>query len=247
MIAKCGTRIVHHWAHAYWQNCDPWWENETPWHRAWKNLFPPECREIPYTAADGEIHRADVKTASGIVIEIQHSAITDEERLSRERFYGNLVWVIDGSGFKRNFDILHMLPAPESELAKDLVWFKGSRQMQGGARGLFWRRSENSESTKTNSGMVMVHCIEEIQDKVGSAYNGHHQYDWIRSRTTWLDATCPVYIDFGDDCLFRLETYGDYKLPCVRMIAKRKFIHDVSVETHARDIATRFYPIKKMT
>lgn len=80
MVAKCGPRIMHHWAHAVQRDCDPWWENETRWHRDWKNLFPQECREQTRTAADGEIHRADIITPTGIVIEVQHSAITDAER-----------------------------------------------------------------------------------------------------------------------------------------------------------------------
>ena len=240
MIAKCGNRIVHHWAHAHRQNCDPWWEHETLWHRAWKNLFPVECREVSHTADDGEIHVADVKTPSGIVIEFQHSAITDEERLAREQFYGNLVWVIDGTGFKQNFDILHALPAPDSEMAKDLVWFKGTRRYQGAARGMFWRRSENPHGAT----MVLLHSLHEIEDAVDKNYRGHHQYDWIRPRKTWIEATCPVYIDFGDEILVRLETYDETNLPCVRLISKRKFRHDVSVEVHARDIATRFYPFQ---
>ena len=36
-IAKCGPRIIHHWAHQNIKECDPWWENETLWHRNWKN------------------------------------------------------------------------------------------------------------------------------------------------------------------------------------------------------------------
>jgi hypothetical protein len=32
---------------------DPWWENETDWRRAWKNLFPKDCREIAHTAPHG--------------------------------------------------------------------------------------------------------------------------------------------------------------------------------------------------
>ncbi len=122
MIAKCGSRIMHHWAHTADRNCDPWWENETPWHRWWKNLFPENCREIVHLAADGEIHRADIKTPTGIVIEVQHSHMSDSERISRESFYGNLVWIVDGSTFRQNFNVCHMLPDPTSELARDLVW-----------------------------------------------------------------------------------------------------------------------------
>lgn len=244
MIAKCGNRIIHHWAHAHRQNCDPWWENETQWHRDWKNLFPQECREISHTAPDGEIHRADVKTPTGIIIEFQHSAMTDDERHSRERFYGNLVWVIDGGRFKNNFDILHLLPDPRSELAQDLVWFKGSREMKGAGRGIFWRLSENPGCTKTSRATVEMHGIGDVEDKVNKSYCGHHQYDWIRPHKTWLDATCPVYIDFGDEHLVRLEIYDESGLPCIRLVSKTKFLHDVSCEASAREIATRFYPLR---
>ena len=104
MVPKCGPRILHHWAHASRRDCDPWWENETQWHRDWKNLFPEVCRERSFTAPDGEIHRADIITPTGIVIEVQHSAMTDAERQSREAFYQNLVWIVDGSGFRDQFE-----------------------------------------------------------------------------------------------------------------------------------------------
>lgn len=121
MVAKCGSRVMHHWAHHHSRNCDPWWENETPWHRGWKDLYPINCREVSHTADDGEIHRADVKTPTGIVVELQYSAMSDEERIARENFYKNLVWVLDGSVFSLNFDIYHMLPEPESTIAQDIV------------------------------------------------------------------------------------------------------------------------------
>lgn len=78
--------------------------------------------------------------------------MTDDERISREDFYKNLVWVIDGSVFKDNFDIYHMLPNPESELAKDLVWNKAKRHMNGANNGLFFRVSEAREDDPCNQG-----------------------------------------------------------------------------------------------
>ena len=61
-IAKCGPRIIHHWAHEGRRNCDPWWENETKWHRYWKSQFPKDWLEISHMAADGEIHyKVDVE------------------------------------------------------------------------------------------------------------------------------------------------------------------------------------------
>jgi hypothetical protein len=249
MIAKCGPRILHHWAHAGRRDCDPWWENETEWHRAWKSLFPPECREISHVAPDGEIHRADIKTPTGIVIEVQHSAMTDAERQSREAFYGNLVWVIDGRGFRDNFDVYHLLPDPASEVAQDLVWVKASRPMQGAARGIFFRLAEGRAEfpdeviTKATLRGGFYHFLHEIEAEVQQAYRGHHQYDWVRPRRTWLDASSPVYIDFGDDRLVRLETYDESGLRCIRIVSKRKFVHDVMVESDARKIATRFYAL----
>jgi competence protein CoiA len=240
-IAKCGPRVIHHWAHTSHKDCDPWWENETEWHRAWKNLFPEQCREISYTAPDGEIHRADVVTQTGIVIEFQHSAMTDSERLARETFYQNLIWIVDGRGFRKNFDICHLLPHPQSELARDIRWFKATRQMRGEARGAFWRPSENP-GHKTGD-LVLYHSASEIEAEVSNAYRGHHQYDWIRPRRTWLDATCPVYVDLGDDLLAKLEIYDESGLPCIYLVAKQKLIHDAMTEKAATAIATRFYPL----
>ena len=96
MIAKCGEIKVHHWAHKGSRDCDPWWENETEWHRNWKNEFPVEWQEVIHRSKDGEKHIADVKTANEWVIEFQHSLIDPEERRARNNFYRKLVWVVDG-------------------------------------------------------------------------------------------------------------------------------------------------------
>lgn len=95
-IAKCGEKNIWHWAHKGKRNCDRWWENETEWHRDWKNHFPVEWQEVVRWADDGEKHIADVKTDQDWVIEFQHSYINPDERRSRESFYGNMVWVVDG-------------------------------------------------------------------------------------------------------------------------------------------------------
>lgn len=46
--------------------------------------------------AGGERHIADVKTPFDLVIEFQHSPIEQMEVESREAFYGNMIWVVDG-------------------------------------------------------------------------------------------------------------------------------------------------------
>lgn len=104
VIAKCGTHRVAHWAHRGMRDCDTWAENETEWHRAWKNYFPVECQEfIQHDAQSGEKHIADVRTPHGLVIELQHSHLDPQERIKRERFYGNMAWVVDGTRLQRDY------------------------------------------------------------------------------------------------------------------------------------------------
>jgi competence protein CoiA len=104
VIAKCGTQRVAHWAHRGIRECDSWAEKETDWHRAWKNNFPVECQEfIQHDGQSGEKHIADVRTPYGFVIEFQHSHLDPQERDARERFYRNMVWVVDGTRLKRDY------------------------------------------------------------------------------------------------------------------------------------------------
>lgn len=104
VIPKCGNIKVHHWAHQNKKMCDQWWEPETEWHRAWKNRFPDDWQEFRlHDKETSEYHIADIRTDHGIVIEFQHSHIDPQERVKRERFYQNMVWVVDGTRLKRDF------------------------------------------------------------------------------------------------------------------------------------------------
>lgn len=96
VISKCGTKNIWHWAHKGKLECDPWWENETEWHRNWKSNFPKDLQEVIHYAITGEKHIADVKTGQGWVIEFQNSPISPDERKSRDNFYQKIVWVING-------------------------------------------------------------------------------------------------------------------------------------------------------
>jgi hypothetical protein len=98
VIAKCGDTVIHHWSHYKRKDCDNWWETETIWHREWKNRFPKDYREVILkNDSTMEIHRADIYTPTGLTIELQHSYINNYERVSRELFYNNLIWVVDCS------------------------------------------------------------------------------------------------------------------------------------------------------
>ena len=98
MIAKCGRVKVWHWAHKGRPPCDPWWECETEWHRSWKDNFPVDWQEIShFDPVTGEKHIADVKNPFGLVIELQHSPIDSTELKAREKFYGEMIWIVDGT------------------------------------------------------------------------------------------------------------------------------------------------------
>jgi hypothetical protein len=78
-------------------DCDEWYEPETDWHRFWKSLVPKEwCEQV--IKKNGEIHRADILTPDGLVIELQHSSISPDEIEDREEFYENMVWLFDCRG-----------------------------------------------------------------------------------------------------------------------------------------------------
>lgn len=101
---KCGSHRISHWAHKGIRDCDFWGEKETEWHRAWKNNFPAECQEyIHHDERSGERHIADVRINQGLVIEFQHSHLESKERAARERFYGNMIWVVDGTRLQRDY------------------------------------------------------------------------------------------------------------------------------------------------
>jgi competence protein CoiA len=97
MTPKCGQLKIWHWAHRSIRHCDPWWENETSWHRRWKNQFPSDWQEKVHKAENGEKHVADVRTNSGVVLEFQHSPLPLNERTAREAFYPKMVWVVRAS------------------------------------------------------------------------------------------------------------------------------------------------------
>ena len=100
VIGKFGQLVIPHWAHPTNRECDPWSEPEGPWHLAWKALVKPEQVEVTMKrVVDGVLHhhRADIVNARGVVVELQHSAISPETIQAREAFYKNMVWVFDAS------------------------------------------------------------------------------------------------------------------------------------------------------
>jgi competence protein CoiA len=179
-IARWGRVKVWHWAHKGELACDPWWDNETEWHRAWKDQFPLEWQEvIAEDPATGEKHIADVRTSFGLVVEFQHSPIDPAEVKVRERFCGNMIWIVDcnrGSLDKGHFNIgFSGTPTQIDPLAYAVKWWGGGRL-----------------------------------------------------RHNWRQVSAQVYLDFGDDTLWRLILFdADRRIGAVGPIQERMLIEDV--------------------
>lgn len=215
VIAKCGSQLIWHWAHKGKRHCDPWWENETEWHRTWKSHFPDHMHEVVlFDELTGEKHIADLRTDRGMVIEIQHSAMPIEELRSREAFYKHMIWIIDGRSFAKQFEVQpEPLPHPQAPLLEDVVFFE--------RRGwVFWRRSEN----EAGASMVLMHKSEEIGEQIREHYRGHHFFNWKRPRDVWLQANSPVLIDFGGPDLYRICEYQAPSGRCVQRVSKHAII-----------------------
>jgi hypothetical protein len=123
---RCGQINIHHWAHHARGDCDPWSEPESEWHRGWKLAVPPERREVVIGP-----HRADVVTAAGGVVELQHSAISPEVIEAREQFYGEqMAWIFDVTdAFKAGRIVVE---SRDGEW--DHIWWKHYRRSAGACR-----------------------------------------------------------------------------------------------------------------
>lgn len=100
VVPKCGALVTWHFAHRADDDCDHWSEPETEWHRSWKQIAPPDQREVVIGN-----HRADIvlprRAAGTLVIELQHSPMSPETIAEREAFYRQpesdrwMVWLFD--------------------------------------------------------------------------------------------------------------------------------------------------------
>ena len=121
VVAHCGQVYANHWKHKSKRNCDLWWENETDWHRGWKNCFDTEWQEVVHKdKATGEIHIADVSTPHGWTIEFQRSRLDENERKARNTFYKKIVWVVDGTRRKTDIRQLSDLLSNSIQLSSKL-------------------------------------------------------------------------------------------------------------------------------
>jgi competence protein CoiA len=175
-VAKCGQMVLWHWAHKAGMHCDRWWEPETVWHRAWKDRFPLDWQEVVIeNPATGERHIADVRTPSGLVIEMQRWTIDPGEVDAREAFYQKIVWVVDGTKNESDpFNFSNMRSGRDEDGVVAFRWYGRSKLFHRwhsqkpifidfGKEHGFWRILRFDPSTNTGTaGLVNITGFVEI-------------------------------------------------------------------------------------
>lgn len=166
MIARCGRHKIWHWAHKSKVDCDPWWESEGEWHRNWKNHFPVEWQEVIHIdQITGEKHIADVKNPFGLVIEFQNSNIKPEEMESRENFYKEMIWVVNGHRDDLTESYFNMGlrgPIQNNPLAYQVKWYGKSKFLPN------WGNSKVKVYLDFGKDVVWRLVFFDTKDKVGA-------------------------------------------------------------------------------
>ena len=98
VISKCGKIKVWHWAHKNKRDCDSWYEPESQWHKKWKDEYPKELQEFTMGC-----HRADIRTKSRWIIELQNSTISAGDIIEREIYYKRMIWLLNSETLCKGF------------------------------------------------------------------------------------------------------------------------------------------------
>lgn len=191
-IAKTGDVMSWHWAHKATRDCDTWSEPESEWHLAWKRRARELGArvEVPFSAGGSIVHRADVVTPDGRIIELQHSPISTREAVEREFFYsahGGIAWLFDAEAFGWLEDVrerdtlgrLHALggtvpPAVLAMYRNDLSALRGRM-----GRVKLWDALRAPLLLDWGNGEELVHVV----DRRFVRYVGE---TWFRWRDVWF-------------------------------------------------------------
>ncbi|TDG37055.1 competence protein [Pedobacter changchengzhani] len=192
-----------------------YYRRETPWHRDWKLAFPKHYREISFLDETlNEIHRADVCTPCKTIIEFQNSPITLTELKSREAYYKNLIWVLNGKKFK-GFRVLKHLPDVDDPKLADYEFCHSDHLSMV-------RKSDIIKGVLKPKILNFYH--PEIKAIPLTSY--YYSFCWKQPHTVWYEAKAPIIVDLGGHFLYELrqrkQISGNY--PYLKIISRKAFI-----------------------
>jgi competence protein CoiA len=231
--AFCGNSIVHHWKHVKLSECDDWYENETEWHREWKNHFSIEYQEIiRYDQTTNEKHISDIyNDKKNVVLEFQHSPIDINEIQAREQFYNRMIWVIDLISTNKNLEFLKKKSEVETVLHK----------MRHNLPKDF-KVSEDFEMSKTQSQVedflsiqgldILItketHYVSQLEKNYTRLCNKKDYFlmTWKNLHKRWDFSSKHKFIDIGTDNIYQLiERVKIGNAYVVKRYSKSEFIN----------------------
>ena len=191
LIPKCGIINVHHWSHDGTTSCDNWhYEPKTFWHKNWQELFHINDIEVGIKKTD-EFHIADIVGNKDVVIEIQHSPISETEIRKREIFYDKMIWILNARSFVQNIRIGGIVE--DYKVINKLSLFDGKKDSKGSYKSLrmlvppdddgtikqaleanmeLWHQASSSE-TRWHFKDVKYLQQHDLPEDIATAYIGH--------------------------------------------------------------------------
>ena len=171
LYRECTTKASH-FAHKTGSDCVDWGDM-SEWHLGWQEKFPIECREV-VMEKNGVKHRADVFVKEkNLVIEFQHSSITNEDFNLRNKFYVEngytIIWIFDGEKKIKN---------PEEYEAGMLEDSRGFTRYD--RQTLEWKRfKHDNELLKINHHIIMLYEVynKKLAKKVLLPVANYNNFD----------------------------------------------------------------------
>lgn len=204
LISKCGIIKIWHWAHKSEKDCDDFSEPESEWHLNWKNKFPKEWQEVSI-----ENHRADIQTKSRLVIELQNSPLSSEDIIKREKFYREMVWILNGNSLCRGLEL---------RTKKYSFCCKSNVEKEFSIDGLYLGFKCKSCNNFTN-------IITDESSNIKT-------FRWKNPPKSWWLAEKKIYVDINEDNLFLIKKIFN-NIPCGGygiLMSKKEFLKEVGVD-----------------
>ncbi len=212
LVLKQGEYRIDHFAHKKGSMCsDSWSSDMSEWHLGWQRRFPDDCQEVVRESEDGERHRADVLIEnSHIVIEFQHSHLSQYEFRARSLFYKklgyNVIWLFDVSD---NYDADSLCVRVSKQSGKRfLVWERGMSTFEESGNlpdiEVYFQLKNGDESRIVKANGPLSTWLIEIEKKEYSSDDFLNQFS--NMTPVVLSKAC-LY-----DELFPVETTGYPKM-----------------------------------
>ena len=165
----------------------------TEWHLGWQRAVPPGRREVVMGP-----HRADLVTASGGVVEIQHSPISADVITEREEFYGDrMAWIFDAT--KADIVVSATAPVLANTPCGCTTWTCSQIWLRPGTACLCGHPG----------------CTGYMRERQWSA-SPDVQFRWRRARASLVACRRPVFLDLGDGTVLRIGAWPPF-IPAIGM------------------------------